>query len=379
MVTILEELHRCKQQNIKGVLATIVNTVGSTYQKKGAKCFISEDGQYIGLLSGGCVEGDLKEHANQVIAEGKPRLIYYNFQGEGGDLWGLGLGCNGAMEIFIDPYVPGTQKADRIEAIFAQEIKDEQIVVTVIQSSDESLVGQRWLVTDTEQEQEWFPNQKMKNEIKKRKQRGIELKGLFEIEINSIHMQVFIDLVEPIPELVVFGAGPDAVPVVLGGKNLGWFVTVYDHREAYLNRKNFPLADRLVCIPRGEEPPVPLNKNSYVVIMSHHFQQDQYMLLHSLRSDTPYIGVLGPRRRTERLLGNIFSESKLIRNSPLQRIHSPIGLDIGSQTPEEIALSIVSEMVAVYRGGSGMFLHDRKGAIKETDIHPEKERVSLSI
>lgn len=318
MSNIMKELLRCKREGRSGVLATIIQVEGSAYQKEGTKCFYSEDGILTGILSGGCVEQDIEEHAKDVLQQRKPRTIFYDFRGEASDLWGLGVGCNGAIQIFLELYDPIQQpdRSELIEMSVTRLIREAQTVVTIIDGPDHERIGEKWLASE---------------------RRDLSLAG----------WKFFHDRITPVPKLLVFGAGPDAVPVVKGAKELGWHVTVADHRPGYLHQPPFGSADQLVHTPAGKAPAVELDSHTFVVIMSHHFEQDQLMLTHVLSSDVSYIGVLGPRHRTQRMLEPMECQWNTAK---LKRIHSPIGLDIGSKTPEEIALSILSELTACYRG-----------------------------
>jgi xanthine dehydrogenase accessory factor len=346
---IYKELIRCKSLGLEGVLGTIISTEGSTYQKTGAKCFIASDGHLTGLLSGGCIEGDLKEIAYQIIESGEPQIIHYDFQGEGDLLWGLGLGCNGKMNIFLEPYSPkkGLVKAEQMEKWFKLGKTKMLHSITIIKSEKPSLVGCKWIINPDDYEYETFPLKEIMDDyldtLDSRPSSSLTRIG------ESGELQVFYDTIFPAPHISIFGAGPDAVPLVQMAKKLKWHVTVLDHRPAFVNKDNFPDADELVCYPPGKMPEISFNENAYVVIMSHHFLQDQLTLKAVLDSEVAYIGLLGPRKRTDEL-----GKDLGIANHPnTHKIHSPIGLDIGSETPEEIALSIMAEITTVYRGGTG--------------------------
>ncbi|MFJ7729103.1 XdhC family protein [Neobacillus sp. NPDC097160] len=367
MQAIYKEIIRCKSLGLEGVLGTIISTQGSTYQKTGAKCFIAGDGQFTGLVSGGCVEGDLKEIAFQVIENGQPKIVNYNFQGEGDLLWGLGLGCNGKMNILLEPYSPirDLAKSEQIENWFKLGLCKTIHSITITKAENPNLVGSKWLVDPENQEYYHIPFKGIINDfldtMDSRPNCTLAQIG------GEEEFQVFYDTIAPSPRIVIFGAGPDAIPLVQMAKNIKWHVTVMDHRPAFINQKNFPEADDLICYNPGTIPNVRLDENTYVVIMSHHFSQDQMMLKEVLNSEAAYIGLLGPRKRTYEL-GNGLG----LNNHPNQhRIHSPIGLDIGSVTPEEIALSIIAEISMVYRGGTGNKL--TKGAFH----FPSKEDEQL--
>ncbi|SDN10033.1 Xanthine and CO dehydrogenase maturation factor, XdhC/CoxF family [Fictibacillus solisalsi] len=350
MLPIYLEMKRCIQNGLRGVLGTIIRTEGSTYQKSGAKCFWSEDGTLTGLLSGGCVEGDFMEHAKEVLKSASCKTISYDFRGGGDDLWGLGLGCNGSIDIFLEPFdtLGDPEKAARSMDICETALAHEVGIATIVEASDPVLIGEKWV-----SEQVPFHQSRA---------------GVYSIPYGEKEALVFSETLTPPPQLVIFGAGPDAVPLIKGAKQLNWQVTVIDHRPAFVNQQYFPEADHLICVSKGEWPDLRIGSFSFVVIMTHHFEQDALFLKQSLKTAAPYIGVLGPNKRTYQLLDQM---NVGLTQEQLSRLHSPIGLDIGSKTPEEIALSILAEITMIYREkGSGNPLH----VMKETSFTKYMEK-----
>ncbi|WP_051348362.1 XdhC family protein [Peribacillus kribbensis] len=371
MNSIYKELQRCKRNGLRGVVGTIISTEGSTYQKTGAKCFISEDGVLTGLLSGGCVEGDLQEYVHDILASGLPRIVHYDFQDDGDIVWGLGLGCNGKLNVFLEPYVPEENKsrANIIESFFLAAQTKPIHRITIVECNDTSLLGTSWMVEPAAKELPALPFQEILQDYQSRRQ--TKKNSLATIAGNS-KLLVFYEFTEPPPNLIIFGAGPDAIPLVKIAKTLNWHITVLDYRAAFANKKNFPEADRLIVYPSGEIPEIEINQNSYIILMTHNFLQDQAILERILKMAPAYIGVLGPRKRTDQLIGTTMTPGTC---PGLHVIHSPIGLDLGSKTPEEIALSMAAEIMAAYRGGTGRRLSEVKGAL----FGVEKEREVLSI
>ncbi|WP_042353794.1 XdhC family protein [Bacillus rubiinfantis] len=347
MEKIYREIIRCKRQGLKGVLGTIISTQGSTYQKTGAKCFIAEDGRLTGLVSGGCVEGDMKEMALDIIEAEKPRIIHYDFQDENDLIWGLGLGCNGKITIWLEPYLPNSIGSQQLEDMFKLGLDKPIHCLTITEAAKSQLIGTRWIIDPEETETDHIPFTEIVNDYVSRK--DMFQRKLITIASSKEKFQVFYDAIFPQPRLVLFGGGPDAVPLVKMAKQMNWHVTVLDHRPGVVNSKNFPEADDLILFKAGEPPALRLEKNTYVVLMSHHFLHDQMMLKEVIHSHVAYIGILGPRKRTVEL-----GKGLGIDHHPnLKIIHSPIGLNLGAVTPEEIALSILAEIVMHYRGGEG--------------------------
>ncbi|TWI58152.1 XdhC family protein [Halalkalibacter nanhaiisediminis] len=355
-IAISKEIDRCKQLGLRGVLATIISVEGSTYQKAGTKCFLAEDGKLTGLLSGGCVENDIIEHGKQIIDSGETKCLQYDLRDNGDEVWGLGVGCNGSMEIFLEPYHSSGHDPNSkvIEKMYA--VTTPHVVSTIVDAKDSTLIGEKWIVSLKN-----FKEEKVSSLFSKKNLQGEEGKKLG--LVSDENMKLFIEEVAPPPALIIFGAGPDAVPLVQAVKQIGWHVTVIDHRPGFVTKENFPLADQLICSPPGTMANVVLNENTFTVIMSHHFSQDQMVLKHLLKTNVPYIGLLGPKRRAVQLLESILT-MKSVQQLRMDRIHSPIGLNIGAKTPEEIAFSIVSELIAVYRHASAAHLKDTEKGLR---------------
>ncbi|WP_085507100.1 XdhC family protein [Thalassobacillus devorans] len=355
MLPIYKEMKRCRDLMKKGVLGTIIRTEGSTYQKAGAKCFISEDGFITGLVSGGCVEGDLGEYAKHVMETGNSKKVFYDFRDGGDDLWGLGLGCNGSIEIYLEPFYPMSPSSIQIEEFFSRALSSSICMITIISSDNPiSSEKERIIIEEENSSHNEIKDERIKNEYNKRLKNNET--GLYRRE----ELEVFFDFVIPSPHVIVFGAGPDAVPLVDGVKRLNWRVSVIDHRPEFVSGSHFPDADELILNKRGTLPEMTLNEHSFIVIMTHHFEQDQQILSELLKVKTGYIGILGPRKRTYQLLEGI-SNAKDISEQELINFYSPIGLDISAKTPEEISYSIVTEMINVHRGGNGISLKMTKG------------------
>lgn len=350
MLAIWKRLDRCWRTKTRAAIATIIATSGSTYRGVGAKSLFLPDGTILGTLSGGCVESDMYIHANKVITSGVPETIRYDFRKEGDVPWGLGVGCNGALRIWIEPFDPVQQpeRAEKILAIIRQQLPS----VTIIASS---------------QPERYAPGTKY---VPGRERTHFPLPahpGLYTVQHGEVQLELFYEMLKPIPRLFVFGAGPDAVPLVRGAKLLQWLVTVVDHRPAYANKERFPEADEIIVVPPGVFPDnVKVRDHDYAVVMTHHFSQDSLFLRQLLSAPLAYLGILGPRQRTEQLLpkGVSLADTSL---------YSPIGLDIGADTPEEIAISILSEIISHVNGAKGTSLRCHDGP-----IHKRRERAPLA-
>ncbi len=351
MLEILEVLEECWMTKTNAAIATIIDTSGSTYRGAGVKSVILSDGTIIGTLSGGCVEEDINEHANTVIASGTPKMVEYDFYGDEDVPWGLGVGCNGALKVWIEPFLPMKQPEQTLKKLTI--FKKQSSSITIISSSqpEHYPVGTTYAI-----------DQQQTNELPSKS-------GLFTIEKDGAQLELYFEKLKHIPRLIIFGSGPDVVPLVRGAKLLNWLVTIVDHRPGYTNKERFPDADEFIVSPIGTFPTeLIVRQNDYAVIMTHHFEQDSLFLQQMLGYSLSYLGILGPKKRTARLLheGYVPEEGTL---------HSPIGLDIGAESPEEIAMSILSEIIchANNRSGNSLKLRNqpihKKGASDDRNYH----------
>ncbi|WP_164553253.1 XdhC family protein [Brevibacillus marinus] len=368
MLEIVNGLNRCWEQKQRAVLATIVEVEGSAYRREGARCLILESGEMIGILSGGCVEGDLLEHARNVLESGLPQLIRYDFRTEEDLTWGLGLGCNGALTIWLQPFDPvrRSAQAEALLQAFQQRVvatKRYTVAAVVESSQPEQLPPGTQLVMQEQDEQPHSPRWSG---------------GLQRTSVRGIPCSLFVETVEPQMRLVICGAGADAVPLVRGAKALQWHVTLIDHRERHASWKRFPEADECLVIPRNGYAALPVSDDAYVVAMTHQYELDRMIVQSLLPRSIPYLGVLGARSRIERMLKEIALEGMDLPEAWLKKLHAPIGLDIGAESPQEIALSILAEVACRKNGRSGQPLRLRKGPLHERNsgemIGPSQQR-----
>lgn len=328
------------------VLATVVATEGSTYRKAGARMLIDGDGTACGLLSGGCLETDLLERARAVIATGAAPLVEYDLRTSNDPIWGLGLGCEGAMSILLQRLDParGFRPLDRIVAAVRQ--RRSLRFATVVRSAN-----QAWPVATSVFEDD-VVNDRLGRAIVRSLQSAAGTRsstGLLDLEADGAGITMFIASVEPPPRIVILGAGPDATPVARAAQELGWAVCVYDHRPAYVTTEHFPGAE--VHVGPADELHSRLDLASFdaAVVMSHHLNADLQYLGQLAESRVRYVGLLGPPERRRRLASELGARAAGLRG----RLYGPVGLDIGARTPEAIALAIVAEIHAVFEGRSG--------------------------
>jgi len=350
------------------VVATVVKVSGSTYRRPGARVLMTKDGSTTGLISGGCFESDLIEKAGKAIENGKKITLTFDTTLSDDFLFGLGLGCTGVAQILLEPFqkLSGQEHLDFI----AECIRNRQkgIMATVFRVEGESgvSVGSRVMVQSGRHHIENIENLEVVSMLLKECYAALaaEESGFRSVHFNNESCEALIEVIPlPIP-LVIFGAGPDAVPLVTFGKQLGWNVTVVDRRPAFIRPDRFPSADTIVLSePADLSKNLVLDSRTVVVLMTHHYETDLNYLKHLLPSPVCYIGLLGPSAKAEMMLRHLRDEGFPATEEQLSRIYNPVGLDLGAETPDEIALSIVAEIQAIQTGYPAGFLRERTGPI----------------
>ena len=360
LTDVLEAIESLSARGERMSLATIVAVRGSTYRRPGARLLVPEEGAPIGNISGGCLEGDVADVARIVMREGVPRIAAWDLTAEDDDVWGLGLGCNGAIEVFVEP----AERAAEVAGALRAAIREERPIamVTVLEGD---AAGARVLVRPDGATEGSLGDPSSDGDA-----RAAALEALAE-ERSSVRevagRRSFVEVLDPPLRLVVCGAGHDVVPVVRAGAALGWNVVVADDRPAFLTHERFPDAGGFVALERPDllAERAPIDERTFVLVMSHAFLRDKEYLRAALGTRARAISLLGPTTRTRRLLDELRDEGVAVRPEDEARIHGPAGLDLGSEGPEEIAAAIVAEIVAVRRGREGGFLRERVGPIHD--------------
>jgi xanthine dehydrogenase accessory factor len=330
-------------------LAVVVHTLGSTYRKPGALMLIAADGQYAGLLSGGCLESDLREHALQVMGSGKAKLITYDTRGTDDLLWGLGVGCEGAMQILLLRVGPENawQPLDRFVA--AHQRHERVAAAVVVACADSTFPAGSIVLPDAEPGGHPVPLA-LQDAMQALLARALQTGRPAALGTGT---EAFRALAMPLalpPRLLVLGGGPDAQPLVDFAGRLAWRITVYDHRPAYAQSERFPAAEQVTLgRPESLAQTVDMGRYDAAIVMSHHLPSDLIYLRALSSASIPYVGLLGPAARREKLLGDLGSDAHRLNG----RLRSPIGLNIGGRAPESIALSIVAEIHARLHGAPG--------------------------
>ena len=323
LTQILDAIDEWQARGEPIALATIVATTGSTYRHAGARLFIPAEGEPIGNISGGCLEDDVARIGREVMRTGQPRLASFDLTADDDAVWGYGLGCNGSFEVFIEPTAGALSAARALR-------HDRGLLTTVITGPH---AGTHRFQVDAP---------------------GFETPRI----LDEDGERVLHEPILPPMRLIVCGGGHDAIPLTRQAAELGWRVTVADVRRALLSADRFPAAaDFCDADPATAAAVMEADARTAVVLMSHNYLRDIAYLGSFLATAPAYLGVLGPRGRTEQML------AELGQPDALGRVYAPAGLDIGAEGPEEVARAIVAEILAVTRGRTGGPLRDRRGSI----------------
>ncbi|MBD1868839.1 XdhC family protein [Cyanobacteria bacterium FACHB-471] len=350
-------------------LATVVKVSGSTYRRPGARMLITQDGYTVGTISGGCLEQDVVIRSQQVIATGNTAIVKYDSTSDDDIIWGLGLGCNGVVHILIECI---ELKHELNPLVFMAHCLNQQqigVLATVFATEGQAnLIGNHLMLR---------PNYAVCSDIENADLLQMVLADARvacldrqstskSYSVAGSVIEAFFNVIQPPVPLVIFGAGHDVSPIVQFAKALGWYVTVVDPRCSEASLARFETADCVLPVRlENMHEKVALNCQTMALVMTHNYLYDSKLLQLLLPSPVRYVGVLGPKHRTDRLLQELWAEGTVCSEAQLERLYRPVGLDIGGETSEEIALAIVSEIQAVLANRSSGFLRNRQAPIHD--------------
>lgn len=374
MREILDEMRRQLGEDGGGALVTVIHTTGSVYRREGAKMVCRPDGELVGSISGGCLESDVYEVSVGVVEQNRPEIVTYDTNAENENVWGLGLGCNGTVEVLVEPLawwrtpdgralfeaVTAHVDAGRrcgIATVLSEDGQPPAGMQRVLLGEDGSVVGGGGTPVDAtivQRLREALP------ECGPRPSRRVTVAG------PHGTLEVFLDVLVPPTRLIVVGGGHDAIPLVRMAREVGFVVTLVDSRPQFATHERFPDADSVVCAaPEEFARLVPLAKGAAVILMTHNYLRDREVLKQLLTSSAQflYLGALGPRVRTEQMLSEIQAGGVALSPERIAQVHTPIGLDLGADAPAEIALAVLAELLAVRNRRDAIPLRDKKGRI----------------
>jgi xanthine dehydrogenase accessory factor len=374
MREILDEMRRQLSEGTGGALVTITRTTGSVYRREGAKMVCRPDGELVGSISGGCLESDVYEVSVGVVEQNRPEMVTYDTNAENENVWGLGLGCNGTVEVLVEPLAwwRTPEGHAMFDAVTAHVDMGRRCGIVTVLSVDGApppgmqrlLVGEDGTAVGS---QDIPADQLMMQRLREvLAERGPRLSRRVALATPGGALEVFLDILVPPTRIVVVGGGHDAIPLVRLAREVGFVVTLVDSRPQFATAERFPEADSVVCAKAEEFGQlVPLAKGAAVILMTHNYLRDREVLTQLLTSSAEflYIGALGPRIRTEQMLSEIQAAGVTLSPERIAQVHTPIGLDLGADAPAEIAVAVLAELLAVRNGRNAIPLRDKKGRI----------------
>jgi xanthine/CO dehydrogenase XdhC/CoxF family maturation factor len=326
---IFEAFVNVQNQGIKAVLASVVALDGSSYRKPGVRMLILENNRMIGAVSGGCVEKEILRQSQEVFHTGQPRMMTYDGR--------YRLGCEGVLFLLLEPFNP----SDQLIEVFQKTLEERRLfeISSYYDKRDgfHPGIGSTIKLGDDEM-----------HPIAPR-----------DVEINSNNtLANFLQIMSPCFQLVIIGTEHDAVQLCLFAANTGWEVTIIGSPKDPRNLSDFPGAKTVLALDPGELDQVHIDAQTAVVAMTHNYASDLRYITGLKSKDLLYLGVLGPALRREKLLSEMIENDPEIDTDFLDKIHGPAGLNIGSETPQEIAISIVAEILSVMRDQQPMHLSE---------------------
>lgn len=351
---------------------------------------VPEDGKMVGAISGGCLEADIVARSQHLLSDGsKPYVVRYDTTFSDDLVFGFGMGCNGIVDVLLEPLDEGaavTQLACIQEFLETQPSaaipaqKNLLCIATVfsVEGVPGISVGDRLVTKPDGTAIDHISNLEVSQRLAAACKTPLNGSCTQSYPVAFGEVNVLMEAISPPLPLLVFGAGYDAIPLVQLAKQLGWHVTVLDHRPELLTQERFAATDQLLlCDPNlSQGYRHLLTPQTVAVVMTHRYSSDLAFLKTLIPARLRYLGVLGPKRRMQQLWQDLSEQG--IRPTPeqIQTLHNPVGLDIGAETPAEIALAIVAEIQAVLSERSGRFLRDRTGSIHTPSPTPCLELVS---
>ncbi|TRW25656.1 XdhC family protein [Flavobacterium zepuense] len=360
---ILKAFSAANSAGKKTALATVVKVEGSSYRQPGARMLVTEDGQLTGAISGGCLEGDALRKALLAINQQQNKLITYDTSNEDDLEFGVQLGCNGIVHILFE-YIDTSKSNNPIQLLQQLEAaRKDAVVVTLFSINRKSaqpgtvlFYRDRVSISNTEFD---YILSDVENVIQNK------TSIIKKVEVDEVIYEALIEYIAPPVALVIAGAGNDVKPLVAMASLLGWEVTIADGRATHATTQRFPQAKNVyLAKPQELITNIVVDNSTFFVLMTHNYKYDLALLKLLLETDCNYIGILGPKTKLHRMFNDLNDEGITVTDEQLDTIYGPIGLDIGAETSEEIAVSVVAEIKAVMSGKLGTSLK-----YKEQKIH----------
>lgn len=362
---IIAAYKKATQKGKKSALATVVYVEGSSYRRPGARMLVEEDGLMTGAISGGCLEGDALRKALLAIHQNQNKLVTYNSMDDEDVEFGVQLGCNGIVHILFEP-IDATDEHNPIALLERSQLyRRETVLVTLF--SLNNFHGHQpgtCFFLDKETTYSKIDEDALQAIVQTDAASVLETGSSVIKEYEAFELAAFVELLQPSISLVIVGAGNDAFPLVEMTKVLGWQITVADGRSTHANAQRFPDVHQLITgKPADVINQLVPDEWTVFLLMTHNYKYDLAMMKLLLQINCRYIGTLGPKKRLERMFDELKEEGIAVTDEQRAMIHGPIGLDIGAEAAEEIALSVLAEIKAVFAERTGGFLKNRSVSI----------------
>lgn len=356
MREIIEDLKKWKAQAKPAAVATIVKADGSPMRPIGSKMAATSDQQISGSVTGGCIEGAVYEEAQEVIRSGKPKMLHYGVASDQTP-WEIGLSCGSSLNVFVESLqTPAWQKTFDLTS---EVLEKKQLLASVTLLAGDS-AGAKLLVWPDGKTQGSLGDPALDNAGKNAALHQLTTRDPKTVLLDQ-RVEAFVDIFVPPARLLIVGAVHIAIPMVGLARALGFTTTVIDPRKAFATRERFPDADELVTDwPSDAINSLQPDQGTFIAVVSHDDKLDNPALAAALKSNAAYVGVLGTKRNVPKRLDALRELG--VSEEQLSRLHAPIGLEVGAVQPEEIALAVLAEIVAVHHG------LERRGGVSQKSI-----------
>jgi xanthine dehydrogenase accessory factor len=365
IISIIKAFDETVKAGKRSALATVVHVEGSSYRRPGARMLVTEDGMLTGAISGGCLEGDALRKALNAIAQQENKLVTYDTTDEDDAKFGVQLGCNGIVHILFEPLKDEHNSPISLLKALVQQ-RTDAVLVTMFSLQYSDQPGTCMLYREDQSlstSNISYPATLKADVVQVLKNR---ISQLTEYTVNEKLFSVFIEFKSPPVKIIVAGAGNDVQPLIELTDVLGWESIVIDGRPAQAAVQRFPKATQ-VMVAKAEEvlSKISFDEQTAFLLMTHNYNYDLALLGELIKKEVSYIGILGPKKKLGRMLDELKEQSINPSEKQLSKIHGPVGLDLGAETAEEIALSIVAEIKAVFAGRKAAFLKEKQQAIHD--------------
>jgi xanthine dehydrogenase accessory factor len=379
---IIGAFEEAQRQGRQTALATVVHVDGSSYRRPGARMLVTDEGRLTGAISGGCLEGDALRKALFALSRRTSMLVTYDSMDEDEAKLGVGLGCNGIIQVLFEPVDPADPKnpVELLKLIAAE--RQHAVLVTLFSLKDKygPQPGTCLLLKGNELISNEKGDSELNEVLLRDAQRVMSAKtSAFRNYVSAAQdLTAFIEFAKPPVSVVIVGAGNDVVPLVKMADVLGWETTVVDGRPSLARPERFvPSCRVLVSRPESVLEKIRFDDETVFLLMTHNYNYDLAMLKALVKKNVAYIGSLGPRQKLDRMLEEMRGEGITVTQEQLDHIYGPSGLEIGAETPEEIGLSILAEIKAVLAKKEGRSLRKNENVIhSRTETVIEKVRIT---